>query len=387
MHLATWRLLTTVFAVSWALAAALAIDHAARTSFLLWLEHWSGDLRTAYFADRLPSQHPGVAVIGITDETLAAFPYRLPVDRGYLARLVTTLADMKPRAIGIDLLALRATEPEKDRAFVAAIASAPVPIAVAVADARVSLSEAERTYQSEFLKASGAQPGFANLLVGNDQIVRYIAAPQPGNAYNQSLAAALTNADPSPPNAPRRIAWLLKPNDNSDTFLTLPAHLVQPPALAGPSPTAAAFARLIKDRVVLIGGMLPDVDRHLTPLPEWEGEEVPGVLLHAQAVAQILDGRDIRRLSREPLMWIYGGIALVGIWLGIRFGWVAYSAFGGTILLMIAAADIALFVWTRQFLPFGACAVALMAGLIGGVLLRSTARLQRLGRVARAAAE
>src|SRR5689334_10002734 len=48
--------------------------------------------------------HPRLVLIGITEETLAPFPYRSPVDRGFLAGLLDHLAAAGVAAIGLDIL-------------------------------------------------------------------------------------------------------------------------------------------------------------------------------------------------------------------------------------------------------------------------------------------
>src|SRR5690242_18912571 len=45
-----------------------------------------------------------VAIISITEGTLSRFPYRSPIDRAFLARLLDDLAASAPAAIGIDIL-------------------------------------------------------------------------------------------------------------------------------------------------------------------------------------------------------------------------------------------------------------------------------------------
>lgn len=367
-------LILLTVAIAWALAMALMVDQAARHSFLVWVEHWSGDWRTVFFADRRETQHPDVAVIGVTEETLNAFPYRLPVDRAYLARLISTLDEMGAKAIGIDFLVIRPTEPDKDRMLVRAVRNTRARVVVAVADRRAGLTDAESAYQARFLAETGATGGYANLLTGNDRIVRDLAPREPGGSYPISFANALAAPGAGPIDEPRRIAWLLKPEDNSDTFLTLPAHLVMPPAVQGPSPMMAAFTPLVRDKIVIIGSILPDVDRHQTPLPDWEGENQSGVFLQAQVVAQILEGRNITRLRRDLLLVIYGVLALIGFGLALRRGRLAFTVFTGTVGLLIAAVDIALFVATRQFLPFGGCMLAIFLGGAGGLLVRVALR-------------
>ena len=42
----------------------------------------------------------------------------------------------------------------------------------------------------------------------------------------------------------------------------------------------------LKDKIVIIGGVFPDIDRHLTPLTASASELQPGALIHAQIAAQ-----------------------------------------------------------------------------------------------------
>src|SRR3954463_4378205 len=73
---------------------------------------------------------PRVVLIGITEETLAAFPYRSPIDRGFLARLLDSLEAAGVTAIGLDILLDRPTEPVKDAALRATIRREDVPVVV-----------------------------------------------------------------------------------------------------------------------------------------------------------------------------------------------------------------------------------------------------------------
>src|ERR1700722_12048020 len=51
-----------------------------------------------------PPSVSNVVVIGITEDTLSAFPYRSPIDRGFLASLIDALARDGVRAIGLDVV-------------------------------------------------------------------------------------------------------------------------------------------------------------------------------------------------------------------------------------------------------------------------------------------
>src|ERR1700730_117758 len=74
---------------------------------LLRIEHAMADVRTALLSDRLPTQHPLVAIVGVTDQTLSGYKARLPIDRLLLAKLVEVVDAAGAKAIGIDILFYR----------------------------------------------------------------------------------------------------------------------------------------------------------------------------------------------------------------------------------------------------------------------------------------
>ncbi|MEM9356318.1 MAG: CHASE2 domain-containing protein, partial [Pseudomonadota bacterium] len=132
---------------------------------------------------------------------------------------------------------------------------------------------------------------------------------------------------------------------------------------------------LLKDKIVFIGADLIGLDRHETPLASWENDdEMPGVLIHAQVAAQLIDNRKIERVNGDILRFVYAFLATVGLWIGLRFGSAGYSLYFTTTTLIIAVIDIGLFVSLRQFLPFSACLAALAIGLVGGILMRRPLR-------------
>ena len=363
--------LALVFAGAWIAGTAWGVARATDYSWALWLEHWTGDIRTGLFSHRPKRQHGGIALITVNDTTMQPYPYRSPIDRQLLANLVTELDKARARAIGLDFLFLKPTEPAKDAQLVTAIRQAKSRIVVAVGDSRVGLQPAQTEYQDTFLKASGAIGGYANLLTGGDRIVRYVAEPA-DPAFPKSFAVALAKPDAqAPTNGPRRIAWSLSPHNGNDRFFSLPAHLLVTPA-GKATPVAAALLRRIKDKVVIVGGEFPDLDRHQVPMLSWRGEddEIAGMLIHAQVAAQLLDGRRIEHLDRTWLQGLFAVLALLGLWFGLRHGFVAVSLYATTASVLVVAADVILFRSMDLIIPFGACFAALLLGLAGGVVLR-----------------
>jgi CHASE2 domain-containing sensor protein len=371
-----WSARGAALAITLAALVAAGIGYASRHAWLFWLEHWTGDSRTSLLADRMDTQHAAIAVVTVTEETMEAFPYRLPIDRGMLAELVTRIDQAGARAIGIDMLFIRATEPTKDDALAVALRRARANVVLAVADTRAELSPAQEAYQRAFLARTGRDAGYVNLHTGNDGRVRYIPGPAPGlerdPTFGQSFAVALAGR-PATPASPMqnlmRIAWLKTPRDGADTFLTVPAEVLAPPPGARPSALAPRLAAQLKDKVVLIGAELVNTDVHRTPLGEHR-DGIAGVYIHAHAVAQLLDGRLVRHAS-EPVFWaLLFALALLGMLLGRVFGFIAYSLYGTALTLGIVAIDAALFIVMRSILPFTSCFVALLLGLVAGVAMR-----------------
>ena len=89
------RQLSTLIAI---VVAAVVVSVAAER----WLpvvrvaENWSRDLRVATLTPPAP-QSERIAVVTITEETLATFPYRSPLDRGFVSELLRSLEPEQQR--------------------------------------------------------------------------------------------------------------------------------------------------------------------------------------------------------------------------------------------------------------------------------------------------
>lgn len=71
---------------------------------------------------------------------------------------------------------------------------------------------------------------------------------------------------------------------------------------------------LVKDRIILIGGTFDNAgDKKLTPYGTAPNQGIPGVLIHAHMVSQMISAA----LGERPLLWfwpIWGDIAWIGFW-------------------------------------------------------------------------
>ncbi len=357
-----------------AIAAGLTVV-VRQTALLKSVEHWTSDWRTALLADRAPTQHGRIAVILVDDDSMHGYAYRSPVDRGLLARLVETIDAAGARIIALDFLFDQSTEPDKDRQLIAIVRKTADKVVMGIADSRILLRAERRQFMETFVREAGVATGFLNLRYEIDNVVRGEADAMPEASGRPSTAdsfatAIARKAGVRAPAPAARISWLRSPHDGSDTFLVLPAAQIVAPGDETERKLAEMLLASLKDRVVLIGGDLSDqTDRHPTPLSKIGEDRTPGVLIHAQAVAQMLDGRYLYPLSAVWEAVLVFTMALTGILLGWRFR--ASSWITSTLpIVLLGLTDAIFFAGFRTIVPFAAPALAWLAGIVTGRGLR-----------------
>lgn len=300
------RLLTILAIMLFAGLAPVALVRAA--PFLQGIENWVADYRVATRTPAQPQQ-PDMVIVAITEDTLARFPYRSPVDRVFLADLLRTLEAKGARAVLLDVLLDQPTEPAKDQALHDAIRALAIPLVVSHGGAAEGLTEAQVAYIDAFVPAD--RRGYANLVKDNlDGTVRWIfpGKQTPDGRWQPGVVPALAahlglsaNREQIP------IAWRGRPDAATAPFRQFPAHAVPvlPPAW-------------FKDKIVLVGADLSDRDRHSTPFrTAFAGNAgvIPGVTIHAHALSQLLEGRAPPR--GDLTLAVAVGLAAAGLGLAL----------------------------------------------------------------------
>lgn len=254
-------------------------------------------------------QDDKIVVVTVTEETLALFPYRSPIDRAFLADMFAALDKKQPAAIGIDLLFDQATEPDKDRALKETLETMATPVFSAYATEAEGLTEAQVGYLDGYLE--NVSKALVNLMSDPvDGTVRWIfpggasaGLPMPG------FVPALSRAVGGPGlNAPETILFRKGPDAETPPFKSFPAHTV-----------ALLPDAWIAGKVVLIGVDLPLVDRHriaTSPFDESAGI-VPGVVVHAHALSQLLG--NARPPERSTLIEIAAVVAVAVFGIALAF--------------------------------------------------------------------
>ena len=96
------------------------------------------------------------------------------------------------------------------------------------------------------------------------------------------------------------------------------------------------------------------------------GEDMLGVMVHGQMIAQLLDGRIYSELPRAQLTAFLGGVLAIGLVVGWIF-WRHASLLGqGVAAVALVSLDAVLFYWWRIYLPLApALYVWFLAVMIG----------------------
>ena len=318
-------------------------------------ENRARDVAQALFYPK-QKQRDDIAIVLIDEATLAKLSYRSPIDRAFLAGLVARLRGLGAKAIAIDLLVDQPTEEAKDFAFLDVIEAEGAPVIMAVADQLEGLTDP----QSEFLAAMTE-------LVGTGQARLY---KDPVDFVTRGVPATREihgRQTPSFAVAMARAGGLDVPDDGFEIAYSPTEEGVDfAPRLS------AAFSNLmtedaIRDRFVFIGVNLAGIDRHRTPLLVATDEaDRPGVLSHAHALAQLIDGRTMHDAG---LPWLFAATVLAALLTAgalvvkapvlIRLAF-AFAIFAGFLATPVAA--MAGFAVRAPFLP--PLAGAVIAGAI-----------------------
>jgi class 3 adenylate cyclase/CHASE2 domain-containing sensor protein len=278
-----------IFLIVVGLSTALATYAVQNVSFLTSGDRFVHDYLIAAYTPPAP-RDPDIIIVALDEPTVQTLQYRSPIDRAYLAKLLTVIAAKHPRAIGLDILVDQQTEPAKDEALRRTIASLPVPIVVAYTEEKGVESQGQ-TDQLRYLKGFVPKRLRALVNISTDQTdtVRWV---YPGGAtsdgYLPSFPRALAaKAGVLSPAIQLPIIWHGTPSGN-------PADRAfdEYPAIVVTSLGAALPDAWVKNKLVLVGSHLTLIDRHRTPFSTLMGDGdagmPPGIVIQAHALSQLL---------------------------------------------------------------------------------------------------
>ncbi len=370
-----WRRLT--FPIIAGLVLAVVLVAASRRGWLPEApDRFTYDWRTTLLAERADKPRDDIAIVLIDEDSLTGYPFLSPIDRSLSAELIRSIDGAGAKAIGLDFIIDRPSDPAGDAAFTAAVRDSKTPIILGAFDERGFPREKEVAFQNQFLAKVHRPAGhiyFAtekNRLTLGDQAVRFIVPPSPLPPSRPSFTRLLAEVDgPKPEPATPLIHWMLPPaQGGADLFLTftVPPHRDETGKRTGPV-FPESWRPALAGKIVLVGGAFSDRDRHLTPLTVASGDRVSGIKIHAQILAQLRDGRSLYTMSLLSEFLLVAFIAGFGYFAAQRWtikgdGWRS----SGVAFAFILVAGLIAFWGFRLVLPSGTLFLAWPVGLFAG---------------------
>ena len=326
------RLPVTVLAPVSISVASLAV-----TSLLLGIQQLGGlqPLELAAFDQMVRSRidqnpDPRLLVVTITEEDIR-LQKRWPISDQVLAQMLKELERYQPQVIGLDLYRDVPQEP----GHAALVTQLQSPNVIGITE--IGNSDTGGTPPPPGV--SEERIGFNDLVIDPDGVVRrnlMFATTETGSTFSFSLRLALaylTAYDISPQLTPaenlqldKAIFTRLEPDSGGYQTIDARGYQILLDYHSGRkiarqvSLTQVLNRQVapdwIKDKIVLIGTTAPSAkDRFYTPYSSTEAQNptMPGVLIHAQMVSQILSVV----LDHRPLFWFWSGW-VEGVWI---LGW------------------------------------------------------------------
>jgi adenylate cyclase len=277
------------------------------------------DLRFQASARAVEQPDDRIVLLVYNDDTLRDLGKRSPLDRRMLAQALRALDAMQPRAIGIDILIDQA-QPEDDE-LIGAFRALHTPTYLAFATHAANPAQVA-DWQEEWMRGFLARVGPGQLHQASirlspdlaDGVVRRWPVPDL-QLRAPLLANAMAREHPEFAGYSGAIDFVRTASAGAQRFPEIQIDTLA--ALDGlPAEARAAvlagFAERIRGRYVLIGGDINDLDDFPTPMTRFTGQTMKGIEVHAQLLAQQLDGR-----VRQPLLaWSLWLAAIVLVMLG-----------------------------------------------------------------------
>ena len=352
------------------------------------LENKTVDWRLRF---RVPNFDAGkeVAVVLIDDAALDAYPYRSPVPRDLLARLIDVLTEAGAKRIGLDVFLKDLTWEDEDEALVESLRASG--LVTLVSTFRESDGKIIWDLPHPKFLDSVDSTGVADLPIDpSDQIVRQATAIKIGSKITVPTLAGsmlLTSTMPevgkveSPQIMPKELPLFARNGDKFIIdFLGPPSPVNQEEYAVKTFPASGVASGFLPkewfaDKYILIGaGFSDNTDTFRTPY--YSGKYgyplTPGVEIHANVLATLLNGGKLKPPTEfEKLGTIFlmtlGSVA-------ISFGFVPIMAAFFTVVFLtgFVFAVFAIFEGTNILLPMIPVSIAIGFAFVGTMLYRLT---------------
>jgi adenylate cyclase len=310
------------------------------------------DFRTYEVASRKAiEQDPRIVLVEYDDQVLSKLPQRQPLDRSVLIAALRNLDQMGAKAIGLDII-FDQKQPQ-DEELIATLRSMKTPVRIAYLLEKAAPGDIvydQQQYLDAFfarLEGSNAKP--VNIQLENSFGVTRLFPPLDDRLppmMGRSMLEAAGEGTKSLPGYTGAIRFRLGARDGQDDSAAGGQSNVSEPLYPAFQVTlfsdldpelAPAFAEMVADKYVIVGSNLVDVDRVSTALTNGTGDRPPGMRVHADMIAQMLDGAALSK-PLPVTLWLLAGLfvamaALTGL---LEWGsWRIYALLGVQFAVMV----------------------------------------------------
>ncbi len=252
-----------------------------------------------------------IVVIGIDEATVAAFPEPLTLWHKHLGRFLQAMAVARPAVVGMDIIlpdrSYESVAQGYDGALLRGLLAARRTYPL-VMGRTVDPSGSAREIHRPFIAAAGdGALGFALFPLDADGVARRF-----DERLGESGESVATLAGQMARRLGVPVTSGLIDYAHGGRYAYIPLHEVLAWADAGDT---GRIEKNFKNRIVLLGTVLAFTDRLRLPVPleGWSGEaDSAGVLLHAQALRNLLDNRVIRPAPQAAVITL--ALAALLLW-------------------------------------------------------------------------
>jgi len=357
------------------LVTLLVLSVGRKVALLELSENYMSDVRQALMSPPRP-QSSRIAVVVINDDTLEGYPYRSPLDRSLIAGLIEELERRQVRAIGLNVLFDRPTEPHKDERLSQRLHNSSVPLVVSRISSTGGYSLSQIDYSKSFIKDLPSGLSFIYRDTVDDTIRTTLLKIVQGRTVKLGFAATLADMlDVELPAVDKMVIdFRPGPDLSTPAFPVFPAHEV-----------ASLPAHALTDRIVLVGADLGDDSGLRTPLSILDSSSarsLSGIEIEAHVLSQLLENRSLHAATAPQ----YFLITLLMAGLGCLLAMVhmrLWSKLLISLLLIPVAWVIALliFTWQGYILPMVLPTLAFIGALIVSAFWQWRSEYQQRERV------
>ncbi|MCB2088209.1 MAG: adenylate/guanylate cyclase domain-containing protein [Sphingomonadaceae bacterium] len=295
------------------------------------------DLRSFVLAEQV-EQDDRILMVVFDDQTLINARKRSPLDRGLLSEALANIDQMGAKAIGIDILFDQPQD--EDEQLIATLRGMQTPTFVAYAEMETNaddiIYEQQQFLDSFQAQLEGSKAQAASIRLDNAFGVTRVWPSIEDHlppVLGRAMIIGAGEADKALPGYTGSINYRLPAFPDTPVYTTLQIDL-----FTDPDPDLAPImAEQVAGKYVLIGGDIIDYDRVDTTYTSITGEMPAGLRVHADLIAQMLDGKSYAPIASWTLWLLSLLVVLAGVLTGLLElrNWKVYPLLGFQFLIFL----------------------------------------------------